>query len=125
MRNVLFLLMLSFTCLFALGQETRVTGRVTNAADEPVAGASVVVKGRNKGVATNAAGEFAIDVPRGATLVITSIGFSLQEIVANGASLTAKLQGDNSVLGDVVVIGYGTQRRANLTGSVSTINRKT
>ncbi|MGI8634251.1 MAG: TonB-dependent receptor plug domain-containing protein, partial [Segetibacter sp.] len=121
MRKLLLLLMLPFIGLFALAQETRVTGKVTNAAGEPVAGASVVVKGQRKGVATNTGGEFTISVPKGATLVITSIGFAPEEIRANGTNLSATLKSDNNQLSDVVVVGYGTQRRANITGSVVTL----
>ncbi len=91
MRKLLFLLVLSITGLLALAQETRVTGKVTTATGEPVAGASVVVKGQSKGAATNAAGNFTITVPKGATLVITSIGFAPQEITANNTNLTATL----------------------------------
>lgn len=121
MRKLLFLLMLSVSGLLASAQETRVTGKVTNATGEPVGGASVVVKGKNKGTATNAAGEFTINVPRGATLVITSIGFAPQEITANNNNLTATLRADNTQLSDVVVVGYGTQRRSAITGSVVTL----
>jgi TonB-linked SusC/RagA family outer membrane protein len=121
MRKLLFLLMLSLSGLLASAQETRVTGKVTNATGEPVGGASVVVKGKNKGTATNAAGEFTINVPRGATLVITSIGFAPQEITANNNNLTATLRADNTQLSDVVVVGYGTQRRSAITGSVVTL----
>ncbi len=95
MRKLLFLLVLSITGLLALAQETRVTGKVTTATGEPVAGASVVVKGQSKGAATNAAGNFTITVPKGATLVVTSIGFAPQEITANNTNLTATLIADN------------------------------
>ncbi len=121
MRKLLFLLVLSISGLLALAQETRVTGKVTTATGEPVAGASVVVKGQSKGAATNAAGNFTITVPKGATLVVTSIGFAPQEITANNTNLTATLIADNNQLSDVVVVGYGTQRRAAITGAVVTL----
>jgi TonB-linked SusC/RagA family outer membrane protein len=124
MRKLLFLLMLSFTILIALAQDTRVMGKVTNATGAPVAGASVVVKGRNRGVATNVAGEFTITVPRGAVLQITSIGYTAKEITATGTNLTATLQPDDTQLSDVVVVGYGTQSRAAVTGAVVTIKNE-
>ncbi len=121
MRKLFVFLLLSVSTLLASAQETRVSGKVTNVSGEPVPGASVVVKGRSNGVATNAAGEFTIGVPAGSTLVITSIGFSPQEISANSNNLTAVLKADNSQLSDVVVVGYGTQRRSAITGAVVTI----
>jgi hypothetical protein len=121
MRKLLFLLMLSVSGLIASAQETRVTGKVINAAGEPVAGASVIVKGQDRGTSTNTAGEFTITVPRGTTLVITNIGFAPYEIIANKSSLTATLSADNTQLSDVVVVGYGTQRRSAITGSIVTL----
>ncbi|MEJ7740684.1 MAG: TonB-dependent receptor [Chitinophagaceae bacterium] len=124
MRTLLLLLLLVASGLLASAQETRVTGRVTNANGEPVAGASVVVKGQTNGVATNLAGEYTISVPRGATLVISSIGFTPQEITANRTYISATLIADNTQLSDVVVVGYGTQRRSAITGAVVTIKNE-
>ena len=124
MRKLFFMLTLCLTGLLASAQENRVTGKVTNGSGEPLSGASVAVKGQTKGVATNAAGEFTISVPRGATLVITSVGFEAREVAANASTITAALRADNSQLSDVVVVGYGTQRRASITGAVVTLKNE-
>lgn len=121
--KLLFMLMLSVSALLATAQETSVTGRVTNGAGEPVTGASVVVKGRNKGVVTNAAGAFTIKVQNGTTLVISSIGYVPQEVTA-GSNINAVLRNDNTQLSDVVVVGYGTQRREAITGAIVTIKNE-
>ncbi|HZH96816.1 MAG TPA: SusC/RagA family TonB-linked outer membrane protein, partial [Flavisolibacter sp.] len=124
MVKLLFLLMLSLSGLLLSAQENPTTGKVTNASGEPVIGASVVVKGQNRGVATDATGAFTIDAPKGATLLITSVGFTAREVVAGGAPLAVTLLTDNTLLTDVVVVGYGTQRRAAITGSVVTLKNE-
>jgi TonB-dependent SusC/RagA subfamily outer membrane receptor len=124
MIKLLFLLMLSLSGLLLSAQQNPTTGKVTNASGEPVIGASVVVKGQNRGVATDATGAFTIDAPKGATLVITSVGFTAREVVAGGAPLAVTLLTDNTLLTDVVVVGYGTQRRAAITGSVVTLKNE-
>lgn len=121
MRKSLLMLMLCCVVLTAWAQETRVSGKVINSAGEPVAGASVLIKGKSSGVSTNAAGGFTISINPGEIVVITSVGFDAQEIRTNGSFISATLKANNDILSDIVVIGYGTQRKATLTGSVSTI----
>ncbi|HZG25507.1 MAG TPA: SusC/RagA family TonB-linked outer membrane protein, partial [Chitinophagaceae bacterium] len=124
MRKILFLLMLSLSGLLVSAQQTTVKGKVTNSTGEPLAGTSVIVKGQRSGVATNAAGEFTITVPAGSTLVVTSVGFTPREFPANSDNLAITLTADNTQLSDVVVVGYGTQSRAAITGSVVTIKNE-
>jgi TonB-linked SusC/RagA family outer membrane protein len=103
-----------------------ITGQVTNAEGQPVAGASVVVKGTNQGTKTDDKGAFTINVPEGqAVLVISSVGFETQEVDVSGKTeVNITLAAAVGQLNDIVVIGYGTQRRKDLTGSVSSINAK-
>ena len=122
MNKLFFILMLLICTQLATAQETT-TGRVTNAAGEPVTGASVVIKGRSDGVVTDANGAFTIRAQRGARLVVSSIGFSPQEIIA-GSNNSIVLKTDNTQLSDVVVVGYGTQRREALTGAVVTLKNE-
>ncbi|MEO6914303.1 MAG: SusC/RagA family TonB-linked outer membrane protein, partial [Chitinophagaceae bacterium] len=124
MRSLLFLLALSIFGLVASAQTTRITGKVTNESGTPLAGASVIVKGKTSGVATNAAGEFTINIPLGSTLRITSIGYAPQEIIAGSSSVTTILKPDETQLSDVVVVGYGTQSKAAVTGSIVTIKNE-
>ena len=88
----------------------------------PIVGASVVEKGTSNGMVTNLNGEFSLDVKRGATLVISYIGYITQEVTVNSPSpLKIKLKEDSQALEEVVVIGYGTARRSDVTGSVSSV----
>lgn len=101
-------------------------GTVRDADGKPVSGASILVKGANKGVSTAEDGTFSIQVPSPtAALEISSVGFAKKTIVLSGQStLDIVLQESKSQLNDVVVIGYGTQRKSNLTGAVASINNK-
>ena len=100
--------------------QINVKGHVKDATGEPVIGATVRVEGTQIGMVTDFDGNFALTVPNDATLTITYIGY--QELKVKAApSLTMTLQEDTSVLENVVVIGYGTARKSDLTGSVSTI----
>jgi TonB-dependent starch-binding outer membrane protein SusC len=107
----------------AFAQGKTVSGTVTNESGEPIAGASVVVKGTTNGTTTNDAGNFSIEVPANATLVITSINFREQELrVGSSSTVSVRLLSLAGDLGEVVVVGYGTQRKEAITGSVASIN---
>src|SRR5688572_12382008 len=123
MRKLIFLFMLCTTCYSAFAQQ-QLTGKVTNAAGEPVPGASVISKGGSNGVATNTAGEFSIRAAAGETLVISSVGFVTREFTASLTGMVISLTSVNAELADVVVVGYGTQRRAAITGAVVTIKNE-
>ncbi|MDR0960963.1 MAG: TonB-dependent receptor [Mediterranea sp.] len=89
----------------------------------PIVGANVLQKGTTNGVITDINGEFTISVPAGAILVVSYIGYVEQEIPVNGrTSINVKLTEDSQALEEVVVVGYGTQKKVNLTGAVSTVN---
>jgi TonB-linked SusC/RagA family outer membrane protein len=112
----------------AWAQNMQVTGKVTRkTTGEPLAGASVVLKGTNTTTTTNATGAFTISIPQaGGTLVVTYAGMALQEIPVTKAGEVNIALDDNtgSTLNDVVVVGYGQQRRATVTGAISTVNTK-
>jgi TonB-dependent starch-binding outer membrane protein SusC len=97
-------------------------GVVRNAGGEPVVGASVTVKGSSRGTTTATDGSFSIDAPEGATLLISSVGYEARQLEAKGSMGTIQLQPSSSKLDEVVVVGYGTQRRKDLTGSVSVVD---
>jgi TonB-linked SusC/RagA family outer membrane protein len=97
-------------------------GRVLNEKNLAVAGASVAVKGATGGVTTDAGGNFSISVPAGTTLVISYIGYTAKEIKARAGTMDISLLPGRNDLDQVVVIGYGTQRRKDVTGSVATIS---
>jgi TonB-linked SusC/RagA family outer membrane protein len=100
-----------------------VHGKVVNALNQPVIGASVLVKGTHNGVNTNDRGEFDLTIEGDKTvLVISSVGFNPVEFVVNGnTNVTITLNEDFSKLNEVVVVGYGTAKRKDLTGAVSSV----
>ncbi|MCW3091483.1 MAG: TonB-dependent receptor [Ferruginibacter sp.] len=97
-----------------------------NNGSTPLADASVTIKGTNKGVTTNAKGKFSIKADNSDVLVFTSVGFATQEKpVGDQAAMDVILQGSSAVLNEVIVnVGYGTQRKATLTGSVASVSGK-
>ena len=120
-----FLLLFSISQVFA--QSKTITGKVTDSKDgSPVVGATVQAKGSKNGTSTGADGGFSITVAAATnTLVVTSVGFDRQEINISGSSTAnISLVASNSNLNEVVVIGYGTARKKDLTGAVSSIQAK-
>lgn len=107
---------------YAQGQN--VTGTVSDTDGIPLPGVSVVVKGTTTGVTTNIDGKFALDVPsRNSTLVFSFVGMKTQEIsVGSKTQFAVVLQAETTGLEEVVVVGFGTQKRANITGAASTVN---
>jgi TonB-linked SusC/RagA family outer membrane protein len=108
-----------------ISQEVRVTGKVTSATGEPMAGVSVSVKGSRTGTTTDANGNFAITVPDDAVLVFSSVGFESSEMaVAGKSSINVSLRQSEKIQDAVVVIGYGTASKRDLTGSIVKISGK-
>lgn len=100
----------------------KITGTVLDATGMPVIGANVMVKGTTNGTITDMDGKFSLEVDKGATLVVSYIGFANQEIkVGNQTNLSIALKEDSKALDELVVVGYGTQKKVNLTGAVSEI----
>ncbi len=109
----------------AMAQNITVKGRVLKDDGQPVQKASVLVKGTTNGTTTDDNGGFTISVPGNGTLVISAVDFLSQEVkVNNRTNLSVKLLAADKSLEGVVVIGYGTQRRRDVTGSVASVNEK-
>ena len=99
-----------------------VSGTITDESGAPLAGVTVTLKGTAIATTTNAEGKFSLNLENNAVLVITYVGFTTQEVpVSNQTAISIKLRQDGKSLNDVVVIGYGTQRRLAVTGAVSSI----
>lgn len=115
---------LSVTSPSSTQQNRTLTGLITDKNGEPIIGANVVVKGTTIGMISDLNGGFTLNnVPANATLQVSFIGYLTQEIkVGNRNSFSVTLQEDTQSLEDVVVVGYGTQKKANLTGAVSTVS---
>lgn len=100
-----------------------VTGRVTDSLGHPLAGVTVKVKNGSTGVVTDAQGDYSIIVPDGAVLVVSYLGFETREIAVNSRKeIDIQLHPSATGLNEVVVVGYGTQKKGDLTGAIATIN---
>jgi TonB-linked SusC/RagA family outer membrane protein len=118
-------LILILACFISLAQDRTVTGKVTDSTGQPLSGASVLVKGAKTGTQTNNDGTFRLKVPATAkTLIISSIGYGSREVALSAGFVSISLTQTSSSLSDVIVIGYGTVKKKDLTGSVSTITSK-
>lgn len=107
----------------AVQQDNKITGTVLDPTGMPVIGANIMIKGTTNGTITDMDGKFSLDVPKGATLVVTYVGYTNQEIsVGNQKKLSITLREDSEALDELVVVGYSTQKKVNLTGSVSTVS---
>ena len=137
MRKQLFSVML---CLSAVGgltvypttllasvtqsQTIKVQGKVVDEQGEPLIGVNVALKGLKGGSVTDLDGNFHVEAPANATLVVSYVGYKTREIAVRGRAVieAIQLEPDNRMLDQVVVVGYGTQKKADLTGSVSIVN---
>ena len=124
-KNKLFMLLIPLllcgTGLFA--QNAAVRGIVTGSPDgKPIAGASVVVKGSVRGTTTDASGAYTVAAGTGDVLVISFLGYKPQEVpVAGRTAVDVELQEDAELVEEVIVIGYGTMKKSDLTGSVASV----
>jgi len=105
-------------------QTVKVKGQVVDQQGEPLIGATVRVKGAQTGIVTDFDGNFQIDAASNATLVVSYVGYKDREIAVRGRAVIDQIQmeSDSQMLDQVVVVGYGTQKKADLTGAVSIVN---
>lgn len=123
-RTILSAVLLLFMAIVAQAQNIAVHGTVLSKSDgEPLIGASVLCEATKTGVSTDIDGNFNISVPEGATLKFTYIGHNTVEIKAQ-PQMTVTLEENTEILNEVVVVGYQTVRKADLTGAVSVMNMK-
>ena len=119
------MLLIIYLMLFSLNasaQSIVVKGKITKEGNVPVEGASILVKGTTNGTSTDATGNYSITAPSNATLLITAVDFERNEIRINGkTTVNATLLASNTSLDEVIVVGYGTQRRKDVTGAVASI----
>ena len=127
-KHLLFSLLLFFGCTLSIvAQDRRITGKVVSAGDSsPLPGVSVQIKGTSKGTSTDATGNYAVSVPAGKSIIeIRSVGFTSQSLqIGNQSIINITLVESENSLNEVVVVGYGTQKKSNLTGNVAQINSK-
>ncbi len=137
MRKQLFSVMLSLSVMGGMAlcpvpgmaateqsQTILVRGQVVDQEGQPLIGATLKVKGTNEGTVTDLDGKFELNAPANATLVVSYVGYTDREVAVRGRAMLDQilLASDDKVLDQVVVVGYGTQKKADLTGSVSVVN---
>lgn len=125
--NFYCLFLLFFTIPFiSLAQNNIITGKVTDADGKPVENVSVVIKGTNIGTTTAADGTYRLSVPKisGNILIYSSVNFTEKEITQKGNTVDVQLEKSSQSLDAVVVVGYGTQKRKDITGSIVTLDQK-
>ncbi|GAP42275.1 hypothetical protein TBC1_11404 [Lentimicrobium saccharophilum] len=125
--KLLFILILALGIIpAAMAQQVRVSGQVKNASNgETLPGVTVVVKGTTSGTSTDIEGRFSIEVPSTATLIFSFVGMETQEIPVQGrTTINVSLNSSASMLDEVVVVGYGSAKRMDLTGSITTVKAK-
>jgi TonB-linked SusC/RagA family outer membrane protein len=122
-KSGLFALLFMVVSTFSFGQAFNVKGVLTSETGETLPGASVILKGTSTGTTTDAEGKYSLNLPDSkGTLVFTYIGYVAQEVaVANKSQIDVQLLTNDKTLEEVVVVGYGTQKKATLTGSVSEV----
>jgi len=122
----LFLLALMAVCSTVVMAQAKVSGTVVDAQGEPVIGASVIIKGTSTGTVTDFDGNFTIQsVPQNATLVISYVGYRTQNVAVGGKSqINVALEEDKQLLDEVVVVGYGVQRKSDVTGALTRVGEK-
>lgn len=119
------LVLLFLLCLFPLGAlaQSIVKGTVSDESGEPVIGATVKVKGSNEGAITDFDGNYSVKAASNATIAFSYVGYVTQEVNVGGRStINVTLKEDNTTLNDVVVIGYGTMKKSDISGSVASVN---
>ncbi|MBD5418629.1 MAG: TonB-dependent receptor [Bacteroides sp.] len=128
MKKLTLFLIAVLTCLGVYAQNVNVSGLVTSSLDgEPLLGVTVMVKGTSTGTATDLDGRYSINAPVGSTLMFSYIGYTPQEAKVDGKTkeLNISLIEDSQILNDVVVVGYGTQKKSVVTAAISQVGEET
>lgn len=120
-KKILFFVVFAAT---AYSQDVTITGTVTDANSEPLVGVNVLVKGTTTGAITDIDGNFSVSGKKGSTLVFSYIGMLTQEVVYKGTALRVVMKDDSKALEEVVVIGYQTVKKSDLTGAVAVVDTK-
>lgn len=125
MHLLLVSLSMLLVCSFTAAAQVNVTGTVSDETGEPLPGVTVMVKGTSNGASTDIDGQYRINAPADGTLVFTYVGMVKQEVKINGkTTINVTLKEDSKVLDEVVVVGYGQQKKVTMTGAVAAIGAK-
>ena len=122
MKSLAILALSLSTVVAAFAQNVTVTGRVVDEQDEPMIAAGVVQKGTTNGTTTDLDGQFRLVVPKGATVVFSTIGYLQEErVIDQDMTLEIKMTPDTQMIEETVVVGYGVQKKSDVTGSISQV----
>ncbi len=125
MKPLAILVLSLATAVAAFAQNVTVTGRVVDEQDQPMIAAGVVQKGTTNGTTTDLDGQFRLVVPKGATVLFTTIGYLPEERVVNeNVTLEIKLMPDTQMIEETVVVGYGVQKKSDVTGAISQVKEE-
>ena len=125
LQRIVIALILLVSCQFAMAQTRQISGKVTDATGAPLIGVSVVVKGTTQGNITDDNGAYNLQAANNATLVFSYIGFDAQEVsVGNKSVIDISLAENAAALSELVVVGYGTQKKSQMTGAISSISAR-
>lgn len=121
----LMVLLLLFSVTVSLAQESQVNGTVVDETGTPIPGVSVLLQGTTRGTTTDLDGKYTIEAPSSGVLIFSFIGYTpVEETVGNRSIIDVRLEPDLSDLEEVVVVGYGTQKKSQLTGAISSVGNK-
>ena len=122
MKSLAILALSISTAVAAFAQNVTVTGRVVDEQDEPMIAAGVVQKGTTNGTTTDLDGQFRLVVPKGATVVFSTIGYLQEErVIDQDMTLEIRMTPDTQMIEETVVVGYGVQKKSDVTGSISQV----
>ena len=123
-RSALSIVPLLFFILNTFAQKQEIKGTLRSSSGEMLPGVTVTIKGTNTSVVTDTDGRFSIDAPIGSTLIISSVGYQQKELKVTSTIVDGVLQLANNTLNEVVVIGYGTQKKGEVTSAISSVSAK-
>ena len=125
LHGMMLVLTLLLSCQFAFAQTRQITGKITDTNGDGLIGASIAVKGTTTGTVTDADGTFSLAVSNESVLVISYTGYNTkEETVGTRTVIDITLEENINELAETVVVGYGTQRKSQLTGAISSITSK-
>ncbi|WP_215223741.1 SusC/RagA family TonB-linked outer membrane protein [Echinicola shivajiensis] len=123
--KVAFMLLLLVLCVPVFGQNVQISGTITDEGGLPIPGAAVLVKGTSKGTAADIDGKYQLSAPSGSTLQFSFIGYISKDVqIGNQSTINVTLEQDLSDLEEIVVVGYGTVKKSQLTGAISSVGAK-
>ena len=124
-HKVLLLTLMALTLALSASAQTKITGRVVDENGQPAIGANIIVSGTTQGASADIDGKFTLSVKKNATLIVSYLGYKTQEVkVGAQTDFQIKLQPDANIMDEVVVVGYGSAKRSDLTGSIASVSAK-